>query len=242
MSEVKDSFVRRVESTATPEQRYFSWLNSFTDPKNHDAGQFTYFVHGLGSPIMRTLQSIASIELGLDPKIANIDLEREPLRIAEKPIISSSVIDPRHRATWGDAGLILRVPPENILNIFSQDAGTRYFDAAKVLEQKSAQLACTVEELLEQTQPTSYNEVIIQGSTEAGNVEIIGFFIKKFSDNSLVEEELAKKIVGLAYIHNLPRVEILDSSPRTSKGYKRLKEGYSIPPGISPDKTLDRDK
>jgi len=231
MSEFKDTLVRQVETSASPEQRQASWQNSFTDPRNHNPRNFTYLVHGLNSPIGRAIQAIALHDIGTDPnKKPDVDLEREPLRIAEKPIISTSVIDRRHSATWGNAGLILRTPPENIVSIYREDAGTPWYDPEKSLEATGGELACTVDELLEQTRPSSYNEVVIQGSTEAGKTEVVGFFIKKFLDNSLVEEELAKRMFVWAHHNNLPVVEILDSSPRQSKGQMNAaKLGFTTP-------------
>jgi hypothetical protein len=234
--------VQRVESVANVEERYSSWKTGFTDPSAHDIN-YTYLVHGLASPMQRGIQAIALHQLGADiTKMHDIDLEREPLRIAEKSIISSSVIDRRHRSTWGDAGLILQVPPENIIGIYPQDAGTPFHDVTRVVEPSDPELACTVEELLEQTSPTMYNEVVLKGTTETGKVDVAGFFIKKFYDNSLVEEDLARKMFSLGRQYNLPVVEILDASPRQPKGAENHTSRFTLPPGVNLDFDLSPKK
>lgn len=227
MSEPGEGYVKQAESTVSPEERVASWRQDFSDPTVHDMMNFTYLVHGLADNVQRSLQALALIDIGADVKKApQIDLERDPLRVAEKPILSTSVIDWEHRSTWGDAGLILRVPPENIVNIHPSDAGTPFYDSSIATSLKSHDLACTVGELLEQTSPRSYNEVIVQGTTDTGKVEVAGFFIKIFNDNSLVNEELSKGVIRQAYGNKLPFVQIFDSSSRQPQSYhNRLKSG-----------------
>lgn len=226
-----EQFIEQVKTAKTPEQRYESWCSGFTNPSDHNNERYRYLIHGLASPIGRSIQQIAMIEHNLGDRHANpINLEEEPEKINEKIRISASVIDEKRRSTWGDVGLILSTPPENIRGIYSADAGTPWYDDAVGVE---STLSCTIEELLEQTTPGLYNEVVLTGTTSAGKVELVGFFVNIFADNDYVDPEMARKIRILSRHINLPLVEILDESPRRSLNQTKY-EQYLKDRGVKP--------
>lgn len=226
-----EQFTKPIEGMSTLEQRLKSWQDSFTDPNRHDTKKYTYLVHGLASPIGRVIQTIARI----DNKLGNqgtdkVDLERNPDQISQRERISASVIDERRRATWGDAGLIIASPPDNIKGIYASDAGTPWYEG---VSSKSFELPCTVEELLDQTSPGQYNEIVLTGNTEAGKVRLLGFFVNVFADRELVDPEMARKIKLLAQRLKLPLIEIVDQSPRMSSTQEKYSK-YLQEKGIRP--------
>jgi hypothetical protein len=139
---------RTVYSKETPEAIAASWANGFTDPREHNDGSFRYLVHGLqdqASDTIQTLALIGQMRRGQAGDIGEkIDLLMEPHKVGDKKIVSASVIDQNHRVTFGDAGLILKTPPENVLDAFPEDAGTDFADPDNAIASSQRNL-CTVD-------------------------------------------------------------------------------------------------
>lgn len=205
--------IHDVHTTATEEEIKKSWETAFTNPKKHNHRKFCYLVHSLAGGHARAIQQVAvlehHIEQGTTPPPI-IDLTEEPLRIAEKKIISASVIDQDHRRTFAEVGLIIKAPFENILAMARLDLGTDFMsDPEKVLaELKVRKKLATVNELLEQTD--MYNEVVLTGSTDAGNIEVVGFFNKMNKGGYPLNADMLYKLVDLSIKTGLPRVSIVD--------------------------------
>ena len=111
-----------------------------------------------------------------------IDIYKEPQRIADKGIISASVITPQNTATFRDIGYILRVPSENIIaasrgDLYINNCSYRAnIDKFKDSTLPSPHEITEYENLLGHRQ---YNEIAILGTTpEGGEVEIVGVFYK----------------------------------------------------------------
>ncbi|HOG24501.1 MAG TPA: hypothetical protein PK590_07610, partial [Candidatus Omnitrophota bacterium] len=113
----------RPEASDSRSESWESWEGATTDPRQYKkGGAFRFIVHaaqGEESYIWRSVFA-AQQRLEVDPS-RSINLRREPQRIAEKTMISASYIDQNHRATWGPAGFILKVPEGNILETHTQD-------------------------------------------------------------------------------------------------------------------------
>jgi hypothetical protein len=145
-----------------------------TNPCYHNPDNFRYLVHGL----MRGANSVAHDFLrkeGVFDDNQNIDLLTEPERISEKLHISSSLIDEAHTGTWGDYGFIIEAPFENIEHMTSEDGGTGFSGLEVPLEN----IVVSGDELLNQTSAVQYNEIKLKGSTEFGDVRIVGCWYKK---------------------------------------------------------------
>lgn len=134
---------RFVPSRATPEAIAVSWNTGFTDPAAHDETRFKYLVHGLqgkAGEIVQILHAIDRMKRGEGDLLQMIDLLEQPYRIGNKKIISASVIDQDHRITFGNGGLILKTPFENILDAAPQDIGTDFVNPDKEINTSDRRL------------------------------------------------------------------------------------------------------
>lgn len=150
------------------------------------------------------------IQHGKYNKEHDVDLLRQPLRISEKKLISCSIIDHDHRATFGEAGFILTAPFENVLAMTPTDGGTNYRNPAGTLASLSSNKKhMCIDRLLDATSSTEWNEVTITGQTEAGKVKIIGAFIKTDQSGQEIDPYLADQVKSIAKTIGIPVFEIL---------------------------------
>ncbi|MEK7137775.1 MAG: hypothetical protein AAB853_05850, partial [Patescibacteria group bacterium] len=194
-----------------------SWAEGFSNPEEHKDDQFRYLIHGVMNPAIRATQNVgflqiarSEIERGNDVHLKIIDLLQQPQRIADKPIISSSLIDQEHRETWAPVGFILKAPPQNIIDASPEDMGTNFVNPASVRERARHAVRTKVDDLLMQTSPYQYNEVVVEGKTEAGKVEIVGVYEKVFEDGEPVDEAMSKEIRRVARQHGYPVTQIIE--------------------------------
>jgi len=197
-----------------------SWETSMTEPGQHRDDSFRYVVHGVHNTnsLPRLDQKIFLIQYCRDciNKDNDIDLLEEPQRISEKPIISASLIDQAHRATWGNAGYILKVPFDNILKTAREDIGTFYAQGKILVEQlyleKEKLGIARPETILNSTSKTNYNEIVTTGTGKGGKkVSIEGVFVKVLPDGEYVDQDLATRIMNVALAQNLPIIRIQES-------------------------------
>jgi|GEM_PF-3464343 len=218
LEQTSESWVKPVEGLSTSDERILSWTNDFTNPNDHPFW-YTYQVHALASRVSRSIQQHVMLDLregaGLEAASLSsiIDLLEDPTRIAEKSVISTSVINPEHSHLWGDVGLIISCPPQNVLGIYPEDAGTPWFKLAKDVRRDG--LSCTVDELLAATTNTFHNEVVIEGTTAGSSIELIGILIVVGKDGKPMDEYSSEIMVRHANRLKLPIVKVLDRSPRT---------------------------
>src|SRR5687768_7248789 len=93
-----------------------------TDPTAHTHdGAFRYLVHAvhIAGTSAAITNMYSSVQMGRthDPSWGNQSIKayEHPRRIAERVSLSMSLIDEQHRSTWGDGGLIIAAPIENIV-------------------------------------------------------------------------------------------------------------------------------
>ncbi|MDP2905783.1 MAG: hypothetical protein Q8O22_05720 [Candidatus Omnitrophota bacterium] len=202
------------ESTASVKTA--DWENTMTAPATLPAkpARFRFIVHALklsDDPAHLGLIERVRATGRHDPSL-EINLLKEPKRISEKPIISTSVIDETHISTWGYGGYILGVPADNILRTGSQFAamifGGGQEQADKLYAERDSKGVLSPGEILKKTKDQC-NEVVITGRGRSGElVEIEGVFIKIDSQGKPLEEELASKLVALARQNNWPIILI----------------------------------
>jgi hypothetical protein len=175
-------------------------------------------VHGIVPENLRCIQMLALLDLhesgkGTFDHNFNIDLLRDPERICDKPIISTSCIElgGEKNETFGSGGFILTAPFENIVEMAHEDVGTNFANPTSLKAQPETFL--TPEELMLRTGygKTTYNEITLKGRTEAGVVKIAGVFIRI---NGLSEDkEMNNRLVGLAYRLKVPLTVTDDRKP-----------------------------
>ncbi|MCB0337081.1 MAG: hypothetical protein KDD62_12275 [Bdellovibrionales bacterium] len=204
------------------------WDDSFSDPRNHDPSTFRYLVHGLQGTVSRIVQRMALIELPgeFDPS-QDIDLSQTPGRIREKKVVSTSIVDQDHTQTFGDGGLILATPQENILDVSHEDLGTNFANPDKVLGSASRNIP-PLDLVLSLTGNgrTQWNETRLTGSTSAGDVTVVGYWIKVDERGVALNHEIAERMQSLSLSQSLPLVTfVVESQPMLDQ----LAEIHTLP-------------
>lgn len=207
-----------VSTDATEEEIRRSWEASFTDPEKHNPKNFCYLVHSLSGIPERLKEKTAIWQRHIwdntkPPPPSGMDLSTHPLRIAEKKIISASVINQDYRETFRDTGLIIKAPFENILRVAAEDLGIiNYGDPDKILAGLTAgkRKLSTVDELIVQSEMHNH-EVVLTGTTNAGKVEVIGFWRKVLKNGKPLNSEMARQVGLLSKSLNLPLVPIVQN-------------------------------
>jgi hypothetical protein len=228
-TDLADPFIGRFESLATNQlvtqfKMLFplvsdggnrrEWGQGFTNPQNHNSTNFRYIVHALrlaeGPP--------PGAQATWTP--ANSILNNPNETLEGWSAISCSVIDQSHPSTFRSAGLILDVPPENIL---TTSPGDQFFPnrtgmvmppwahtPALRLEANGELLTSiqqidneyggvrTPSEILARTgSNTQYNEIVVCGSSHFialpganKSVKVTGLFLKESEAQTQIHLEL----------------------------------------------------
>lgn len=114
----------------------------------------------------------------------------------------------KHLGTWGQAGLLVEALPKNVLITSSTDAGALVMNKRLLEEQASRQHLLTAERLLANTDPNSYNEVVVLANNGGEKVRLAGFFYKVTKKGDPMDEDLAEKMKLHAQRLHLPIVAI----------------------------------
>jgi hypothetical protein len=192
---------------------------SVTDPSLHQDGQFRYLVHAF-NPMAKTTMMMANLMMeqsgGYEDKglhgDQSVDLFAHPERVADRVSLSMSLVDQDHTGTWGRAGMIVEAPEDNILITSSADVGSNNSSVAFLRKQAADGYLLSPDQLLAQTYPSSYNEVVGLANTEEGKLELKGFFYKVKSNGKPVEAYSANQVQNHARRLGLPVVAIREIS------------------------------
>ena len=191
------------------------WRNiKFSDPNSHDPKQYIYLVHAIKERDI--IRDLIKKEKGC--KEEQYDLIENPRDISKMGIISCSLIgrgkdregrEYEQLETWADIGLILKVPIENILRSGNSDLGANFVDSNAEINRYKNDYKGDPYALLYHS--VGYNEVVVQGKTEFGEVEVVGAFINEYTKPCTeARKEAARKIaqkVGGKLIE-IPKKEI----------------------------------
>lgn len=200
---------QRVITTEWTEQpRSKAWGN-LTDPQNHNPDGFRYLVHAFN-----LLNEIVSIQTMLEGRSAEqgVDLVQQPERLNERVSLSMSLIDQNHTVTWGPGGILVQAPETNVIISSAKDTAVTN-SSLSALEARSQDLQkLPADDVLQQTKPGKYNEVVALGTDANGNkLKLNGFFVIRDVDGDVADPALRDNLRGLAEKTNLPFVEISDS-------------------------------
>ena len=182
-----------------------------TDPRSHDPANFRYLVHAIVPEDIKKdrealCSEIAKNGVTIDDKL-DFDPLCEPEKFIARKYISCSVIDQAHYGTWNNAGFVLKVPLENIIEADSKDMGTLPSDVFNY----GGHDIPTAEEILRETDFGSYNEVLIHGTNPKtkSQIKIIGGFVVV---DPITEKdrnpEMAYRIKAFCDTRALPLVKI----------------------------------
>ena len=188
-----------------------------TDPSQHDPTNFRYLVHALNPYVKISAMRIAvdfSDHINSSHGNQSINMYKQPERVAERVSLSMSLIDQGHTATWGDGGLIISAPEENIVLTSRTDAGTHNNDKNSLLEQGARHGVMSADQLLATTSPRQYNEVVALADNDGSKLETIGFFYKVTSRGEPVDPVIARQMRMHAERLGLPVVEILQEAKK----------------------------
>jgi len=183
-----------------------NWSNSSMDPKKHNPKHFRYLIHGVATQEHKHALAELAARTGQRDDSKQIDLLVTPEMIAEKPLISTCLIDQDHTTTRDSIGFILEVPESNIMRTYDRDQGTMFLNTHN-MEQDLLYLS--PEGLLKDTHPEMYNEVLIKGISRSGNVvRITGVFVRLDKDGFPEDPKMADQIKALAHRNGWPVVEL----------------------------------
>jgi hypothetical protein len=192
-----------------------------TDPKKHNPKNFRYLVYAF-NPFATASQPLAatSAELSGAYKVdktegdQSINLFEEPERLGERVSLSMSLIDQDHTGTWGQGGIIVEAPEENIVITSPTDTGSHSSSKDFLRKQSQGRPQLTADQLLKSTPPRTYNEVVAFAKSESGKtLRLVGFFIKVDRDGQPLDPVIAQKMREHAERLNLPFVEIQEPGP-----------------------------
>lgn len=159
-----------------------NWDSITTDPKEFDDENFVYLVHGIQFGI--TFREELKKEEG--SKEEYVDLLKNPNDIHKLKLISCSIIGKGVHdgetfnclGTFATVGLILKVPSKNILRTGTTDIGSDFINPSEYIKQHEEEEIDDPLTLLMNTQ--GYNEVVVQGTTKYGAVEVVGVFMNDY--------------------------------------------------------------
>ena len=207
--DIYEDNIALIVGTKNFEEAKKSWQTDLKNPEHHNDQEYCYLITGIMSGGASAQKQLLFSESGIyDPEL-HIDLLEEPSRIAEKQVISASIIDHEHRGTFGSCGIVLSAPYENAVAAYCEDAGT-HSDWDKLAKPKT--IVPTIPEVLDATYPTDYNEIVLRGSSPDGQVSISGFWAKVTKDGDPINEEGFEKTRELAFDMKLPFIQIKQES------------------------------
>ncbi len=191
-----------------------------TDPTLHSDGQFRYLVHAF-NPLAKTSMVMVNLMMeqsgGYEDKglhgDQSVDLFDRPERVADRVSLSMSLIDQDHTGTWGRAGMIIESPEDNVVITSNTDAGSHNSSLAFLRKQAADGYLLSPEQLLAQTYPSSYSEVVGLAKTDnGGSLQLKGFFYKVKANGKPVEAFSANQMQNHARRLGLPVVAIREIS------------------------------
>jgi hypothetical protein len=191
-----------------------------SDPSSHSEEGFRYLIHAfnpLASPSMALINTIhahAKHQRGEDHRIdpshgdQTINLFEQPERVAQRVSLSMSLIDQAHTGTWGDGGIIVEVPEQNIIATGGQDIGSMNSDPDFLRQQFASSTRHNGDQLLQISSENLHNEVVAFANVDGSKIVLKGFFYKTDSKGEPVNEIVARKMQEHASRLGLPIVTV----------------------------------
>jgi hypothetical protein len=160
-----------------------------TDPMHHNADDYRYLVHALNPQAKANALLAASIDeqngILYDPAWGNqaISLYDTPEQVVGRVSVSMSLVNvspdkKEHTRTYGDAGLILAAPTQNVMVTSPTGVGTHNGNRAALLESAARTPIISGDELVNKTEHGDLNEVVALGDYNGQQLQLLGFFYK----------------------------------------------------------------
>ena len=191
-----------------------------SDPYSHGEEGFRYLIHAFNPfasssmGMINAAHALAKKERGedhrLDPSDGDqtINLYEQPERVAQRVSLSMSLIDQDHTGTLGDGGIIVEVPEQNIIATSTQDMGSMNSDPHFLRQQFASSARYDGDELLQMSNPSTYNEVVAFANVDRSKIALKGFFYKTDSKGDPLNETVARKVRMHASRLGLPVVPV----------------------------------
>lgn len=175
---------------------------SFSSANNYNPNDFRFLVHAIDLPDNLLSDFHLSVVMGSYggnyDHAQKINLALTPEKIAEKELISCSLVaksgDFEALETYKPFGFIIKCPIENIIFASNSDLGILYTHPDEVMKQYKNKIIPPLEHSLN---PSTYNEILVNGNTIYGKVEIDGIFVnlRSFSMN---DDNYAMRVIDEA--------------------------------------------
>lgn len=211
-----------------------SWGN-VTDPKNHNPAKFRYLIHAINPMATASKGMVGAMIMKDEPHSVNkedgdqtINLFSSPERLDQRIALSCSLIDQEHHGTWGRAGLLVEAPSENVIITSNQDVGAIVMSKKHLEDQARKNHLLTADQLIQQTYPSSYNEVVVLANRNGKKVVLAGFFYKTTEDGTPIDEAFYRKMSIHAQRLNLPLVPITELNPYREDKITQNDERFSV--------------
>ena len=216
-------------------RRSFETWGNVTEPTKHNPAKFRYLIHAI-NPMATTSMGLVGAIVARDEPTAitkddgdqSINLYSQPERLGERVALSCSLIDQDHYGTWGKAGLIVEAPQDNVIITDSNDVGAIVMSKKNLMEQAAKHSKYSAEQLLQQTYPTPYNEIVVLANEAGKKVALAGFFYKVTEEGKPMDEGLFRKMRMHASRLNLPLVPIVEPNPYAENKIIRTGDRFSV--------------
>lgn len=212
---------KEIEKTIPEKEPHEKIWGGATNPEKHNPQNFRYLVYAF-NPFANSSQGLIAAAGMLSEAYKSdksegdqsINLFEQPEKLEEKVSLSMSLIDQDHTATWGNGGIIVDAPKENILITSPTDSGSHNSNKEFLRKQAQDHLLLSGDKLLKISNSESFNEVVALAKSDTGGaVRLKGFFIKADKRGQPTDPVIAEKMKQHARRLNLPLVEIQVQGP-----------------------------
>ncbi len=192
-----------------------------TEPSRHIPTQFRYLIHAIdpGAGIEMALMDAVVMKdrpdsIDKSKSDQTISLFSQPELLDKRVTLSCSLIDQDHYGNWGrGAGLIVEAPPENVIVASPEDAGTA-LNSKELLKKKAMQgRLLTAEQLLQETDPSTHNEIVVLANEKGRKITLVGFFYKTTEDGMPIGGAVYNEMRLHARRLSLPFIPIIEPNP-----------------------------
>ncbi|PID83713.1 hypothetical protein CSB09_04735 [Candidatus Gracilibacteria bacterium] len=190
------------------------YWGGITNPKEHNPESFRYLVHAFNAFQFQTQIAMMQMQNTGNPHIntkdqigdQSINLQINPEKVAERVSVSMSLIDNNHLETFGNTGIIVGCPEDNIIAVDNRDMGTLNFDRKGLLERRNQNIKFTSgDDLLNSS--TGMNEVVALGREGNKKLSLLGFFSKYDIEDGYIDEISTQELKKQAQRLGLPLVK-----------------------------------
>lgn len=180
-----------------------AYRSQITPLKNFDKSHFTILVHAYNPFMARGFVEQLKEKGTYDPK-RDINLLKEPERLKEKGMVSASIISEKQLPTFGRLLFILGFAPEDILATAPED-GYFIYKKKEILAEPPGP-TMTPSEMLANTKPEEYNEVVLRSE----NLKLQGVAVKHMIRHNGYIDSPAEtdQLRALAKERGLPFIEL----------------------------------